>query len=164
MWRSLNLLGVPAALLHSFLTQKARVKALDMFRNQQVKVLITTDVAARGVDVKAVDLVIHYNLPNNRKDYIHRVGRCVRGGKEGLSICMVTQYDVEKLKRIEEESTMGKEEADEEEVLKHSGKVLKASKQADIEIVSKGEQLQFEKLRLRKQQFREQLLGKRGLD
>lgn len=63
--------------------------------------MVCTDVASRGLDIKDVDLVINYDVPTNSKDYVHRVGRTARAGKSGISITVVTQYDVEIYQNVE---------------------------------------------------------------
>ena len=71
-------LGFPAEALHGDRSQKERMAALATFRSSQVKILIATDVASRGLDIPEVQLVINYNVPSVTKDYIHRVGRTAR--------------------------------------------------------------------------------------
>lgn len=110
-------LGFPAIPLHGQLTQSARLAALNKFRAGSQSLLIATDVAARGLDIPSVDLVLNYDLPQDSKTYIHRVGRTARAGKSGVATSFVTQYDVELWLRIEmalgkklEEQKMIKEE------------------------------------------------------
>ncbi|KAJ2769120.1 ribosomal RNA processing protein, partial [Coemansia nantahalensis] len=84
------------------LTMDKRMGALNKFKSGARKVLIATDVASRGLDIPAVDLVVNYDIPSFSKDYIHRVGRTARAGRSGRAISFVTQYDVELLQRIEQ--------------------------------------------------------------
>lgn len=102
--RSLNMKAIP---LHGQLSQTARLGALGKFRaGESVKILIATDVAARGLDIPLVDVVINFDLPPDSKTYIHRVGRTARAGKSGKALSLVTQYDFEIWQRIE--SALGK--------------------------------------------------------
>ncbi|QRV95192.1 DEAD/DEAH box helicase [Ceratobasidium sp. AG-Ba] len=94
-------LGFPAVPLHGQLSQSARLGALNKFKSGGRSLLIATDVASRGLDIPAVDVVINFDIPTHSKDYIHRVGRTARAGRAGKSITLVTQYDVELLQRIE---------------------------------------------------------------
>lgn len=97
--RSLNMKAIP---LHGQLSQSARLGALGKFRaGESIKILIATDVAARGLDIPLVDVVINFDLPPDNKTYIHRVGRTARAGKSGKALSLVTQYDVEIWQRIE---------------------------------------------------------------
>ncbi|KCV69177.1 hypothetical protein, variant [Fonticula alba] len=98
----LRALGFPAIPLHGGLSQPKRLGALNRFKSGTRNILIATDVAARGLDIPSVDLVINYDLPQNSKDYVHRVGRTARAGRSGKSITFVTQYDVEAFQRIEQ--------------------------------------------------------------
>ena len=81
--------GVRAASLHGGRTQVARQRTLEDFKRGRVQALVATDVAARGIHVDDVDLVVHYDLPDNEKDYLHRSGRTGRAGKDGLVIAFV---------------------------------------------------------------------------
>ena len=99
---ALRALGFPAIPLHGQMPQAKRLGALTRFKAGDRNLLIATDVAARGLDIPAVDLVINYDLPASSKDYIHRVGRTARAGRSGRAVSIVTQYDVEVYQRIEE--------------------------------------------------------------
>ena len=81
--------GVRAASLHGGRTQQARTRTLEDFKRGKVQALVATDVAARGIHVDDVDLVVHYDLPDNEKDYLHRSGRTGRAGKDGVVIAFV---------------------------------------------------------------------------
>lgn len=94
-------LGFGAIPLHGQLSQSARLGALGKFRSGSRDILVATDVAARGLDIPSVDIVVNFDLPPDSKTYIHRVGRTARAGKSGHAISMVTQYDVEIWQRIE---------------------------------------------------------------
>merc|ERR1712062_377010 len=94
--------GFPAEALHSERKQRERMAALSTFRSCQVKILIATDVASRGLDTPQVQLVINHNVPSVTKDYIPRVGRTARAGKKGQAVTLVTPTDVNLLKAIEE--------------------------------------------------------------
>merc|ERR1719324_2040218 len=87
--------------LHGQMTQAQRLGALSGFKAKEKRILVCTDVASRGLDIPAVDLVINYDIPKNSKDYIHRVGRTARAGRAGRAVTLVTQYDIELFQRIE---------------------------------------------------------------
>lgn len=97
-----KILGFPIVPLHGQLSQAKRLGALNKFKSGSKKILVATDVAARGLDIPLVDLVINYDMPTDSKTYIHRVGRTARAGKSGRAISLVTQYDIELLFRIEQ--------------------------------------------------------------
>jgi ATP-dependent RNA helicase DDX24/MAK5 len=82
----LQMLNLNVAVLHSGMQQRARLKALDRFRSSTSMVLLATDVAARGLDVPAVEHVVHYQLPRSADTYIHRSGRTARAGNKGISL------------------------------------------------------------------------------
>lgn len=83
--------------------QKQREVLMKEFRSGSSRVLITTDLLARGIDVQQVSLVINYDLPTNRENYIHRIGRGGRFGRKGVAINFVTTEDVRMLRDIERE-------------------------------------------------------------
>jgi ATP-independent RNA helicase DbpA len=94
--------GVSADCLHGDLEQFDRDRVMAMFRNQSVRVLVATDVAARGIDVSDLDIVINYELPGQPDDYIHRIGRTGRAGKLGLAVSLVGVKDKHRLSSIEQ--------------------------------------------------------------
>lgn len=106
--------------LHSLMSQNDRLSTLARFRGGIVKILVSTDVASRGLDIPTVDLVINSNVPANPTDYIHRVGRTARAGRGGMAITLMTQYDIERVKAVEERINTKLEEfeTNEKEVLK----------------------------------------------
>ncbi|KAK4125740.1 DEAD-domain-containing protein [Parathielavia appendiculata] len=97
----LRTLGMGAIPLHGGLSQSARLGALNKFRAGSRNILVATDVAARGLDIPNVDCVLNFDLPQDSKTYVHRVGRTARAGKSGHAISIVTQYDLEIWLRIE---------------------------------------------------------------
>ncbi|HEX6120617.1 MAG TPA: DEAD/DEAH box helicase [Dongiaceae bacterium] len=82
----LERLGVRADVIHGNKSQNARQKALEDFRNGKVRVLVATDIAARGIDVDGITHVINFDLPNEPESYVHRIGRTARAGNEGIAI------------------------------------------------------------------------------
>lgn len=98
---ALSKLGLSCEYLHGKVAQSRRIETVRRFRCKEFNVLISTDVASRGLDIPHVELVINFDLPDNAKIYTHRIGRTARAGKDGLALSLVTQYDVEKLQRIE---------------------------------------------------------------
>ena len=92
--RLLRNLDLRVTSLHSKLAQRDRTDNLARFRAGAARILIATDVASRGLDIPAVDLVVNYDVPRNPDDYIHRVGRTARAGRAGEAITLVGQRDV----------------------------------------------------------------------
>ena len=86
--RALQDIGVKAAAIHGDLTQVAREKALKRFEANQINVLVATDVAARGIDIDDVSLVVHYEPPIDVKAYLHRSGRTARAGRDGWAVTL----------------------------------------------------------------------------
>jgi ATP-dependent RNA helicase DeaD len=93
--------GFPSESLNGDLSQEARERTLNRFRQNQVKVLVATDVAARGLDIDDISHVFNYDLPDDAEIYIHRIGRTGRAGKTGIAISMVTPRERGMLKQIE---------------------------------------------------------------
>jgi ATP-dependent RNA helicase DeaD len=93
--------GFPAESLNGDLSQEARERTLNRFRKNQVKVLVATDVAARGLDIDDISHVFNYDLPDDPEIYIHRIGRTGRAGKTGVAISMVTPREKRLLRQIE---------------------------------------------------------------
>lgn len=91
----------PVSATHGDLTPDERNKILSSFRNGETRVLITTDLLARGIDVQQVSLVINYDLPTNPENYVHRIGRSARFGRKGVAVNFVTDADTQKLKDLE---------------------------------------------------------------
>jgi len=93
--------SISAASLHSGKTQAVREEALQNFKESTLRVLVATDVAARGIDVDNITLVINYNLPEDPRNYIHRIGRTARAGKSGIAISFAVENDIRQLTNIE---------------------------------------------------------------
>lgn len=93
--------GYNADSLHGELSQAQRDKVMGRFRNKSLKVLVATDVAARGIDVSNISHVINYSLPNELEVYTHRSGRTARAGMKGISISIVGNRDLDKIRRLE---------------------------------------------------------------
>jgi len=88
--------------MHGEMPQEERDNIMQAFRNCDYRVLITTDIWARGIDVSQVSLVINYDLPIHRENYIHRIGRSGRFGRKGVAINFVTDDDISTLRDIEQ--------------------------------------------------------------
>ena len=81
--------GFRAGVIHGNKSQSQRAKMLDMFRRNQIRILLATDVASRGLDIEDVSHVINYDLPASYDDYIHRIGRTGRANKKGVALTFV---------------------------------------------------------------------------
>jgi ATP-dependent RNA helicase len=88
--------------MHGDMTQDQRNKVMAEFRQGSSRVLISTDVWARGIDVQQVTLVINYDLPTNRENYLHRIGRSGRFGRKGVAINFVTSDEVQIIHDLEQ--------------------------------------------------------------
>src|SRR5580658_447365 len=101
VYRSLEKHGFSVGALHGDLDQRARMAALDAFRNDQVQLLVCSDVAARGLDIPDVSHIINYDAPHHSEDYVHRIGRTGRAGKTGVALTIVTRADQKSIAEIE---------------------------------------------------------------
>ncbi|KAF4122268.1 ATP-dependent RNA helicase DDX47/RRP3 [Geosmithia morbida] len=137
----LRALGFGAIPLHGQLNQTARLGALNKFRSGARNIMVATDVAARGLDIPKVDVVLNHDLPQDSKTYIHRVGRTARAGKSGIAITITNQYDLEIYQRIE--AALGKKLPEyptvKEEVMAFRPRVEEAQRHAKIEMRSVAE-------------------------
>ena len=101
--KDLGKAGIEALAIHGNKSQGARLRALDAFKTRKIRILVATDIAARGIDVSGVSHVFNFDLPNVSETYVHRIGRTARAGKEGIAIafCDVSEgeylLDIEKL-------------------------------------------------------------------
>ncbi len=93
--------GISAAAIHGNKSQGARTKALASFKSNEIRVLVATDIAARGLDISNLPHVVNYELPNVPEDYVHRIGRTGRAGQSGEAISLVSQEERELLVNIE---------------------------------------------------------------
>lgn len=97
----LTVRGFAADVLNGNLAQEARERVLNRFRQGQIKVLVATDVAARGLDIEDISHVINFDLPEEVELYVHRIGRTARAGKTGIAISLVTPAEQWRLRRVE---------------------------------------------------------------
>lgn len=93
--------GIPAEAIHGDLDQNARERVLGRFRANQLKVLVATDVAARGLDIDDISHVFNYHLPDDAEVYVHRIGRTGRAGKTGVAITLLSPKEKRRLREVE---------------------------------------------------------------
>jgi len=96
MAKALSKAGHDADAIHDDLRQNKRDSVIKNFRNQKYRILVATDIAARGLDIPHIEHVINYDLPHCAEDYIHRIGRTARAGAEGSAMCLVTPANIGK--------------------------------------------------------------------
>lgn len=99
--QALGAAGISSASLHGNLEQRERDLVMARFRNHSIRVLVATDVAARGLDIEGLDLVVNFELPFQPEIYVHRIGRTGRAGNAGLAVSLVGPQDRDKVKAIE---------------------------------------------------------------
>ena len=93
--------GYNAAAMHSDLEQKQRDEVMLAFKAGRIDILVATDIVARGIDIDDIKLVINYDVPHDAEDYVHRIGRTARAGREGSAVTLVGERDVPSLREIE---------------------------------------------------------------
>ncbi len=99
--RDLERDGFNAAVIHGNKSQNARQKALNGFRDGSVRILVATDIAARGIDVPGISHVVNFDLPDEAESYVHRIGRTGRNGADGVAITLVDPAENSKLRQVE---------------------------------------------------------------
>jgi ATP-dependent RNA helicase RhlE len=99
--KQLDKVNINSKAIHGNKTQNNRMKALEAFKNNKIQILVATDVAARGIDIKKMSQVINFDVPTVAKDYVHRIGRTGRGGDMGEAITLVSADEFRLLKDIE---------------------------------------------------------------
>lgn len=109
---NLKRLGVEAVPIHGGLTQGKRTQIMEMFHGKSVYALVCTDIAARGLDIKGVSHVYNYDIPTTSKDYIHRIGRTARAGKEGIAISIVSERDYENFNTVLRDESLNIEQVE----------------------------------------------------
>lgn len=99
--KAMERVNIQTSTIHGDKDQKERIKVLDQFRNNTIKILIATDVSARGIDIADVDIVVNYDLPDQAESYVHRVGRTGRANKKGQAVSFCSKEEIPLLKEIE---------------------------------------------------------------
>jgi ATP-dependent RNA helicase RhlE len=99
--RDLERDGFNAAVIHGNKSQNARQKALNEFRAGSVRILVATDIAARGIDVPGISHVVNFDLPDEAESYVHRIGRTGRNGRDGVAVTLVDPSENAKLRQVE---------------------------------------------------------------
>jgi len=135
----LEKIGIPSSTLHSMRQQKERVASLAMFKSGHTKVLVATDVASRGLDIPEVNLVVNHNVPRDPVDYVHRVGRTARAGRNGQAVSLVTPNDISLVHSVEEHTGVKwtELEADDKKVAEIMVQVNTLRREGDIELSEK---------------------------
>ena len=104
--RNLRRQGINASEIHGGMKQNKRLRSLEKLKSQKVDVLVATDVAARGLDINHVSHVYNYDVPNTSKEYIHRIGRTARAGKNGDAVTLLTERDHDNFRRVQSDEKL----------------------------------------------------------
>jgi ATP-dependent RNA helicase DeaD len=110
--RNLAREGIKAMAIHGGLTQNKRLQVVEMLKKEHITVLVATDVAARGLDIKNVTHVFNYDVPKNSDEYTHRVGRTARAGEKGEAVTLLTQKDYNNFSSVLSDRTIKVVKAD----------------------------------------------------
>ena len=110
--KNLRRQGINASEIHGGMKQNKRSKSLDSLKRQKTEVLVATDVAARGLDIKDVSHVYNYDVPKTPKEYIHRIGRTARAGKHGVAVTLLTRRDHDNFRRVQSDDKLKIKKAD----------------------------------------------------
>ena len=92
---------IKSAAIHGNKSQNQRQKALKAFKDGNIRVMVATDIAARGIDIDKLEYVINYDIPNEPETYVHRIGRCGRAGEDGIAISIGEPEEIQFIKDIE---------------------------------------------------------------
>jgi ATP-dependent RNA helicase DeaD len=104
--KNLRRQGINASAIHGGMNQNNRLKSLDSLKQQKTDVLVATDVAARGLDIKNVSHVYNYDVPKTPREYIHRIGRTARAGKNGDAVTLLTSRDHDNFRRVQSDEKL----------------------------------------------------------
>lgn len=110
--RNLKNQGISASAIHGGMNQNKRTISLNDLKSEKTKVLVATDVAARGLDIKNITHIYNYDVPKTSTDYVHRIGRTARAGAEGAAITLLTERDHENFRRVQSNDELQIERAD----------------------------------------------------
>jgi ATP-dependent RNA helicase DeaD len=109
--KNLRRQGINASAIHGGMNQNKRIKSLNGLKKQKTDVLVATDVAARGLDIKNVSHVYNYDVPKTSKEYIHRIGRTARAGENGDAVTLLTSRDHDNFRRVQSDNQLKIEQA-----------------------------------------------------
>jgi len=118
--KNLRVHGINASAIHGGMSQNKRTQSLDALKNQKTDVLVATDVAARGLDIKNVSHIYNYDVPKTAIEYIHRIGRTARAGENGAAITLLTGPDHENFRRVQSNGELNIKKVDVPEFTKVS--------------------------------------------
>jgi len=110
--RNLKYQGIQASAIHGGMSQNNRLKSLNALKYGQTDVLVATDVAARGLDIKNITHIYNYDVPKTSTEYVHRIGRTARAGANGAAITLLTERDYDNFRRVQSNDELDIEKAD----------------------------------------------------